>query len=395
MAKLEFAYFDAGGGHRAAATALELAIRQQGRGWEIGQTNVQELLDEIDFVRKYAGIRIQDFYNGMLRTGWTLGSVYLMRALQMAIRVNHGRIVRVLEKHWAAREPDVLISFVPHFNREIEESFHRRFPERAFVTIVTDIADYPPHFWMERQSQFVVCGSDEAVEQARALGLEGDQVCRASGMILHPKFYEPRVENVAAERQRLGLVPDLPTAMVMFGGHGSVEMLDIVERLERSNAELQLIMICGKNAELARALKKRRSQLPMFVEGFTKEIPYYMDLSDFFIGKPGPGSISEAMARHLPVIVACNAWTLPQERYNATWIRDHGVGIALRSFKQIDGAVAQMLKPGTLDGFRGNTLLLKNNAVFEIQEYLERILRHECVVPATKAPRIALAHAIS
>ena len=395
MAKLEFAYFDAGGGHRAAATALELAVRQQGRSWEIGQTNVQELLDEIDFVRKYAGIRIQDFYNGMLRTGWTLGSTYLMRALQLAIRVNHGRIVRVLEKHWAAREPDVLISFVPHFNRAIEESFHRRFPERAFVTIVTDIADYPPHFWMEPQSQFVVCGSDKAVQQAQALGIDGDRVFRASGMILHPKFYEPRVEHVAAERQRLGLVPDLPTAMVMFGGHGSVEMLDIVERLEKSNAQLQLIMICGKNAELAKALKKRRSRLPMFVEGFTKEIPYYMDLSDFFIGKPGPGSISEAMARHLPVIVACNAWTLPQERYNATWIRERGVGIALRSFRRIDGAVAEMLKPGSLDAFRGNTLLLKNNAVFEIQEYLERILRHEVIVPATKAPRIALAHAMS
>ena len=395
MAKLEFAYFDAGGGHRAAATALELAVRQQGRSWEIGQTNVQELLDEIDFVRKYAGIRIQDFYNGMLRTGWTLGSTYLMRALQMAIRVNHGRIVRVLEKHWAAREPDVLISFVPHFNREIEESFHRRFPERAFVTIVTDIADYPPHFWMEPQSQFMVCGSEKAVQQSQALGIDGDRLFRASGMILHPKFYEPRVENVAAERKRLGIVPDLPTAMVMFGGHGSAEMLDIVERLEKSNAELQLILICGKNAELASALKKRRSRLPMFVEGFTKEIPYYMDLADFFIGKPGPGSISEAMARHLPVIVACNAWTLPQERYNATWIRERGVGIALRSFRQIDGAVAEMLKPGTLEAFRGNTLLLKNNAVYEIQEYLERILRHEVIVPATKAPRIALAHAIS
>ena len=32
----------------------------------------------------------------------------------------------------------------------------------------------------------------------------------------------------------------------------------------------------------------------MHVVGFTSEIPYYMVLSDFFIGKPGPGSISEA-----------------------------------------------------------------------------------------------------
>ena len=43
--------------------------------------------------------------------------------------------------------------------------------------------------------------------------------------------------------------------------------------------------------------------IPMFVEGFTKEVPYYMRLSDFFIGKPGPGSISEALAMKLPVLV--------------------------------------------------------------------------------------------
>ena len=46
--------------------------------------------------------------------------------------------------------------------------------------------------------------------------------------------------------------------------------------------------------------------MPLFVEGFTAEMPYYMQLSDFFIGKPGPGSISEAIAMRLPVIVESN-----------------------------------------------------------------------------------------
>ena len=46
-----------------------------------------------------------------------------------------------------------------------------------------------------------------------------------------------------------------------------------------------------------------------------------MWLSDFFIGKPGPGSISEAIQMKLPVIIERNSWTLPQERYNADWVR--------------------------------------------------------------------------
>jgi len=59
---------------------------------------------------------------------------------------------------------------------------------------------------------------------------------------------------------------------------------------------------------------------------FTTNMPYYMQLADFSIGKPGPGSIAEALAMALPAIVENNAWTLPQERYNTKWVREKEVG---------------------------------------------------------------------
>ena len=88
--------------------------------------------------------------------------------------------------------------------------------------------------------------------------------------------------------------------------------------------------------------------MPMFVEGFTTRVNEYMQLADFFIGKPGPGSVSEALAMHLPVIVERNAWTLPQERYNATWVVEKEVGMVLRNFREIDKAVAKLIEPATL-----------------------------------------------
>src|SRR5579872_6967379 len=106
MRKLEFGFFDAGGGHRAAATAVKLSIESQGKPWEVELTNLQELLDQLDILKKYAGIRIQDFYNSMLRTGWTLGSPELMRALQLVIRLYYRPTVRMLEKHWTETRPD-------------------------------------------------------------------------------------------------------------------------------------------------------------------------------------------------------------------------------------------------------------------------------------------------
>ena len=69
MNRLDFVFFDAGGGHRSAANALKAVIEQQGRPWEIRLVNLQEILDPLDIFRKITGVRLQDLYNLMLRKG--------------------------------------------------------------------------------------------------------------------------------------------------------------------------------------------------------------------------------------------------------------------------------------------------------------------------------------
>jgi UDP-N-acetylglucosamine:LPS N-acetylglucosamine transferase len=99
---------------------------------------------------------------------------------------------------------------------------------------------------------------------------------------------------------------------------------------------------------------------------------YYMQLGDFFIGKPGPGSVSEAVHQGLPVIVVRNAWTMPQERYNAEWIDEQQVGLVLDSFKSIRGGVEQFT--ARAEEYRANVRRIHNRAVFEIPEILDEIL---------------------
>src|ERR1700686_106614 len=372
--RIHLVFFDAGGGHRNAATALQVQIERQGLPLEVSLVNLQEVLDPLDILRKLTGIRIQDMYNKMLRNGWTLGSPQLMRVLQLVVRTYHGPSVRVLEQFWKEHSPDMVVSLVPHFNRALRESFENAFPGRPFVTVLTDLADYPKHFWIERESQYLVCGTDKAVEQARALGHLDGTVFRTSGMILHPRFYEPSQVDQAAERKKLGLDPDLPTGIVLFGGYGTSKMLDILRQINRSSLQVQLILICGRNEKLAEAQRKEPTRIPIHVEGFTTQIPCFMALSDFFIGKPGPGSISEALSKRLPVIIDCNAWTLPQERYNAQWVREKEVGIVVRSHRQAAGAVAELLKPGELEEFRAHAATMDNRAIFEIPDIFEKIL---------------------
>jgi UDP-N-acetylglucosamine:LPS N-acetylglucosamine transferase len=108
--------------------------------------------------------------------------------------------------------------------------------------------------------------------------------------------------------------------------------------------------------------------------GFTPDIPYFMRLADFFIGKPGPGTISEALVSGLPVIVARNTSTMPQERYNTDWILQNQLGIVIRSFSEISKAVEMMIDEKQYRLFRMRISMLNNRAVFEIPEILEQIM---------------------
>lgn len=382
MKKIHVVFHDGGGGHRNAAVALQTIAAQQGRDWQVELVQFQDLTDRLDVLRKLTGIRIQQQYNIMLQNGWTLGSRQLLRVLQLTIRILHGPMVRLLAGFWRAHPADLLVSVIPHFNREISESWNAVYPGRPFVTLITDLADFPPRFWIEPiKEQYVIAGTERAAEQARAFGHDDEHIFLASGMILRPDFYVEDSIDPVAVRKEMALRTDLPTAMVLFGGHGSKVMYDITKRLDAAGLPLQLILLCGRNEELAAKLRGRQWKMPVHVIGFTKEVHKLMRAADFLIGKPGPGSIAEAMVRKLPVLIECNAWTLPQERYNAQWVTEKHVGIVLHSFREVADGVRQILQPAKLAEFRKNVAALDNRATFEIPEMLAKLLGESEQVP--------------
>lgn len=368
---VDLVYFNAGGGHRASALALQAVLQSQGWPWNVRLVNLFEVLDPKDKFRRLTGNAPEDWYNQRLARGWTIGMAQELRLLQGLIRLAHPALVRRLQQHWLRTEPDLVVSLVPNFNKAMFESLASVLPGVPYVTVLTDLADVPPNFWIERrQPQHFVCGTPRALEQARSMGHDESRLHATSGMIIRPAFYEPLALDRASEQRRLGLDPSRPTGLVLFGGHGSKAMLGIARRLADST---QLILVCGHNQALARRLKVLAGSAPRVVVGFTTDIPRYMQLADFFIGKPGPGSLSEAVQQGLPVIVVDNALTMPQERYNAQWIRENELGVVLRSFRRVDVAVDTLLSE--LARWQRSVRRMHNRALFEVPDILAQILQ--------------------
>jgi 1,2-diacylglycerol 3-beta-galactosyltransferase len=369
MATIDLVYFNAGGGHLAAARALEETIRRQRRPWTVRLVNLFEILDPNGTFERMTGMKPEGYYNARLASGWTIGLGRELRVLQALIRLCHDALVARLTAHWRATRPDLVVSLIPNFNRAMHDALARARPGAAYATVLTDFADFPPNFWIEPgTSQQLICGTARAVEQAHAAGCDPRRLHATSGMIVRPEFYRAVPFDRDAAMRELGLDPTRPTGFVMFGGHGSRAMRVVAARLR----DRQLVLVCGHNAALAARLRAMHATAPRVVVGFTPRIRDLMCVADYFIGKPGPGSISEALQAGLPVIVARNAWTMPQERYNTEWIEEHEVGVVLDSFRSVRAAVDATID--RIDEFRARIAKIRNVAVFEVTEILARLL---------------------
>lgn len=370
MNKIYFMIYDLGMGHRSTAKALQEVIEKRQFPWQI---------HIVDVFKEIIGTSTpQDLYNNLiLQKNWAklINEPLLLPFFKLQIRLRHSAWLALLKNYWNQHKPDMVVSVLPLVNRVLYESLQATLPGVPFVTLITDYADCPPHFWIERQEQFLICPSERAVEQAKNFGHTEERIFRTSAVVINPKFYKPIPLDRRIERQRLGLDPDLPTGLVMFGSNGSKVMLEIVQCLEQASLNLQLILLCGRNEKLASTLRHSQGRLPRFVETFTSEIPYYMHLADFFVCKPGAVGVSEAVAMNLPIITDCNALTAFQERASSAWIADNEIGIVVRNFRKIDQAVAELIHPETLARFRTNAAALNNQAVFEVIDILSGILK--------------------
>ncbi len=330
---------DTGGGHRASAEALEEAFSLR----YPGQFNV-EMLDlwishtppPLNRVPKAYRFLVDDlprlhrFLYEAAQQPQRLDP--LMRLTAAFLQPFVGPAIR-------ERSPDLIISVHPLMQEiplQVLAKMRLRIP---FVTVVTDLVTIPL-VWFDRSVDLCFVPSDEGYRLALHAGLEPKQL-RQVGLPIRSAFSKERQPKPAL-RRKLGMDPDLPAALIIGGGEGMGRVADIArlvaDRLacdgqERHCQAGQLVVICGRNAELQASLEAHAWPVPVVVRGYVDDVWNWMAACDCVVTKAGPGSIAESLALGLPLLLA--DYVRGQETGNVPYVLKNAVGVYVEDPWQI------------------------------------------------------------
>jgi 1,2-diacylglycerol 3-beta-galactosyltransferase len=200
----------------------------------------------------------------------------------------------------------------------------------------------------------VVVPAREVYERALSRRISPSRL-RLLGQPIHPKF-DDVVGTKEQLREALGLPRNELIVMLMAGGEGGGKLLPTTLALAKARLGIHLLVVCGRNEPLKLKLEEMQPSLPtpMTILGFTNKIPEYFRAVDLLVTKAGPGSLAEANAAQLPVVVY--DYVPGQERGNVDFVRNNGLGaIALHGAGQVVQAVRTMIRtPHRLEDIRRN-----------------------------------------
>ena len=229
----------------------------------------------------------------------------------------------------AEYQPDHIIC--THF---MPIQFLTRWKRKGRITtpIWSCVTDFVAHrFWLEPGLDGHFTADEENVWRMRSRGLENERIF-ATGIPVLPAFIPPRDkerrEAAAREaRDRFGLDTARPVILMMGGGAGVGNMLDLARRLFALPAEFQLVVLAGQNKALLAELEREKAAFhgrlhPM---GFTNEVPALLAASDLVISKPGGLTTVECLAMGKPMLVYS---PIPgQEEQNADLLLESGAAL--------------------------------------------------------------------
>ncbi len=365
-------FSDTGGGHRAAAKALEQALLQLDPGITIAKLDPLMGPDSSpSLVRRLVGL-----YSPIIQRSPPIwGALYHSfnnRPAFAAVRgVFGGRIRRIIAGALEELDPDLVLSVHPLLNHVAWQAIRRAGRSRGLVTVITDLVEF--HLgWMFPRSDLTVVPTEGARQECLAAGLPEEKV-QLLGLPVDLRFRPPAPGEKAALRRRFGINQDRFTILVSGGGEGSGKLLTQVRALaRRGTGDWQLIVVCGRNEKLRRRLARVNFQSRALILGFVDNMPDLMRAADLVVSKAGPGAIGEALATEVPILLT--SYLPGQETPNVNFVTGSGLGLYTPKPEQLFEAVQELSQPGS-ERWRS----MRERAAEISRPYASLDIAHECL----------------
>ena len=338
-----FLISDTGGGHRSAANAITAAL--------------DEIKEPASFEHRIDDVAAHcSFPLTQLGWGYSTALRYAPPVYGALYYATNGRrrykaLVRFCEPLYRERlrdlflhyRPDVIVSVHPLLNHAaLRARADAKMQHVPIITVITDLGKVHES-WLTPEADAVVVPAREVYERALSRGVLPSRL-RMLGQPIHPKF-----DDVVGSKEQLRIALGLPqnvfVTLLMAGGEGGGKLMPTAMALAKAQLPMHLVVVCGRNETLRAKLDDLAPSLPapMTIMGFTDKIPELMRTSDLLVTKAGPGTLAEANAAQLPVVVY--DYIPGQERGNVEFVRHNGIGdVAIHSTAEVVRAVERLVK---------------------------------------------------
>jgi 1,2-diacylglycerol 3-beta-galactosyltransferase len=337
-----FLISDTGGGHRSAANAIAAALDEIRHPYSF-----EHRIDDVAAHCSFPLTQLGWGYSTALRYA---PPVYGALYYATNGRRRYKALVRFCEPLYRERlrdlflnyQPDVIVSVHPLLNHAaLRARADAHMTQIPIITVITDLGKVHES-WLMPQADAVVVPAREVYERALSRGVPPSRL-RMLGQPIHPKFDDVHGSKEELRRQ-LGLPEDAFVTMLMAGGEGGGKLMTTTIALAKRRLPMHLVVVCGRNETLKAKLDDLSHSLPtpMTILGFTDKIPELMRTSDLLVTKAGPGTLAEANAAQLPVVVY--DYVPGQERGNVDFVRHNGIGeVAINSTREVVRAVERLV----------------------------------------------------
>ncbi len=233
--------------------------------------------------------------------------------------------------------PDAIICTHVTAAQIVNELKRRNKMSQPVIGVITDYTIHP--FWEDTEFiEKIVIASELLTRRALSKGIREEQIAPL-GIPVRPKFSKKMSKSEACRIFELD--ENRPVVLLMGGSMGYGNLQKYVDKILNVNPKIQVLAVCGNNhKQYNKLIEEKVAGLHVF--GFVNNVDEMMDAADCIITKPGGLTVTESIAKNLPMILMN---PIPgQEERNVDFLMNNGMAIEVTKTFPLEDAMYFMFK---------------------------------------------------